>query len=91
LASPIREKGENTMTTKSLFACLTLLWSIPILGLTAEAAAPERSSNRITIHVYNYSAVSSKALAGAKDEGNQIFKLAGLSVTWIDVQLDGGA
>ena len=78
------------MCIKSLITCLSLLGSVPLFALTAKSAAPERSSLRITIHVYNYSAVSTKALASAKDEGKQIFKHAGLSVTWIDVDLNGG-
>ena len=65
--------------------CLNI--SLLLAALTCPAGATlaqETSAFRITIHVYNYATVPKKTLARAKDEGGQIFKVAGLATQWLD-------
>ena len=65
--------------------CLNI--SLLLAALTCPAGATlaqETSAFRITIHVYNYAAVPKKTLVRAKDEGGQIFKVAGLTTQWLD-------
>ena len=65
--------------------CLNI--SLLLAALTCPAGATlaqETSAFTITIHVYNYATVPKKTLARAKDEGGQIFKVAGLATQWLD-------
>ena len=65
--------------------CLDI--SLLLAALTCPAGATlaqETSAFTITIHVYNYAAVPKKTLVRAKDEGGQIFKVAGLATQWLD-------
>lgn len=49
-----------------------------------EAAVSEKFGFTITIHVYNYAAVSEKTVARAKEEAERIFGCAGLTALWVD-------
>ena len=79
------------MTMKFVGACFTMLWSVPLVCVRSESVASEGSSFKITIHIYNYSAVSTKALDRAKEEGGRIFKHAGLTVCWLYQDLKAGS
>ena len=46
--------------------------------------ASEAPDITISIHVYNYAAVSEKTLARAKEEAGRIFGNAGLTALWVD-------
>ncbi len=49
-----------------------------------EASVSEKFGFTITIHVYNYAAVSEKTVARAKEEAGRIFRYAGLTALWVD-------
>ena len=49
-----------------------------------EILASEAPDITITIHVYNYAAVSEKTLARAKEEAGWIFGNAGLTALWVE-------
>ena len=49
-----------------------------------EASVSEKVGFTITIHIYNYAAVSEKTVARAKGEAERIFRCAGLTALWVD-------
>ena len=55
-----------------------------------EAAVSEASGLTITIHAYNYAAVSEKTLARAKEEAERIFRCAGLTALWVGHPVEDG-
>jgi len=70
---------------QKLTTCLRLCFLLSTITCHAEAYwASETLAFTITIHVYNYAAVPKKTLVRAKDEGGQIFKVAGLTTQWLD-------
>jgi len=55
-----------------------------------EAAVSEKLGFTITIHVYNYAAVSEKSVARAKEEAERIFRCAGLTALWVEHPVEDG-
>ena len=78
------ETGGNAMKQKPL-TCLNA--SLLLAAMTCPAGeilASEAPDITISIHVYNYAAVSEKTLARAKEEAGWIFVKAGLTALWVD-------
>jgi hypothetical protein len=76
--------GGNAMNQKPS-TCLNV--SLLLAAMTCpvgEILASEAPDITITIHVYNYAAVSEKTLARAKEEAGRIFGNAGLMALWVD-------
>jgi hypothetical protein len=74
--------GGNAMKQKPS-TCLNV--SLLLTAMTCPVGeASEAPDITITIHVYNYAAVSEKTLARAKEEAGRIFGNAGLTALWVD-------
>jgi hypothetical protein len=81
--------GGNAMNQKSTCLSAGMLLSALICP-AGEASVPEKIGFTITIHVYNYAAVSEKTLARAKEETGRIFGCAGLTALWLDQPVEDG-
>ncbi len=62
-----------------------LLMTFNLLGSAAgQSPATLDSPLRITVRVYDYAAVSSATLAGAKKEALRVFRDGGVDIAWLD-------
>ena len=72
--------------------CLSVSMLLLVLICPARGSAvSEKLGFTITIHVYNYAAVSKKTLARAKEEAGRIFRGAGLTAVWVDHPVEDAA
>ena len=59
-----------------------------VIWPAGEASVSAKFGFTITIHVYNYAAVSDKTVARANEEAERIFRSAGLTALWVDHALE---
>jgi hypothetical protein len=83
------KSGGNAMNQGSTCLSVGVLLSALICP-AREALVSEKFGLAITIHVYNYTAVSEKTVKRAKEEAERIFRSAGLTALWVDHPVEEG-
>jgi len=79
--------GVKTFQTGLRFALLFSLLPTTSTNLLGKAPARAPASARVTISVYNDAEVPADVLKLAENEASQVFRLAGIEVTWLNCRL----
>jgi len=86
----MRRKRSVIAIQAARFGCLlglSLLLVFDSSSWAKERASEENSEARITVRVFNYAEVASRALEEGQKEASKIFRKAGVETTWVDCQV----